>query len=77
MPFDDEPRSVVVQLAVLQQKVDSIACDTAEIKNNLDRSYITRAEFEPIKNLVYGAVALILLSFLTAVIALVVIRGSP
>lgn len=41
-----------------------------EIETRLEKM-ITRAEFQPVKNAVYGLVALILLGFGTAVIKLV------
>jgi hypothetical protein len=74
---DLESRNSTVQLALLQQQVATIACDILEVKTKLDRTFVTRAEFEPIRNLVYGAVGLILAAVLTALIALVVTRGLP
>ena len=44
------------------------------IDTNLNRrveSFVTREEFEPIKRLVYGAVALVLTSFMVTLIVLV------
>lgn len=42
-----------------------------KLENKIDTTYVTHAELEPIKKLVYGAVAVILLSFVGAVVALV------
>jgi hypothetical protein len=75
-PAVDRPHLQSVQLALLQQKMDTVACDVVEIKSSLAGLYVTRAEFEPIRNLVYGAVGLILIAFLTALIALVITRGA-
>jgi hypothetical protein len=75
-PTVDRPHLLNVQQALLIQKVDNIACDVADIKSSLKGMYVTRAEFEPIRNLVYGAVGLILIAFLTALIALVITRAG-
>lgn len=45
--------------------------DVAEIKLMLDRKYVTLDQFEPVKKLVYGQTALILIGVVTAVLALV------
>ena len=49
-----------------------------EVKTEVDEmrgNYVTRAEFEPFKRLLYGGVASILLAVLTAVLALVIRSG--
>lgn len=42
------------------------------LENKIDTTYVTHAELEPIKKLVYGAVGVILLAFVGAVVALVI-----
>ena len=41
------------------------------LERTIDSNFVTHAEFEPIKRLVYGAVTAILLAFVAAVTALV------
>lgn len=47
-------------LAVLGSDVQYIKEDIRSIKASLDKTYVTRSEFEPIKKVVYGLVSLIL-----------------
>ena len=48
--------------------------DIAEINGKLDNKYVTKSEFEPVRNLVYGMVAIILVAVVGALIALVIIK---
>lgn len=45
--------------------------DLDEIKEKLDKNYVTQDQFTPVKNLVYGMVVLVLTSFMGALITLV------
>lgn len=65
-----------VKLAVMANDIEHIKLDLDEIKKlfkDLKKNYVTRAEFEPVKKLVYGLVALILIAVAGAVIGLVVL----
>jgi thiosulfate reductase cytochrome b subunit len=57
---------------VLDTKISSIQDDVREIKTRIDHNYVTKEEFDPIKKLVYGMVALILTAVVGALIALVI-----
>jgi hypothetical protein len=46
--------------------------DISDIKKSLDEKYVTKEKFEPIKNLVYGAVGLILVAVVGAILALII-----
>lgn len=70
------------RLAVALSNINNIKDDLGDIKasirqvqDTLKQDYVTQKEFAPIKMILYGMVASILLAFLTAVIALV-IRGG-
>jgi hypothetical protein len=55
MPTNNDPitpDNIYIHLGYIRE-------DVAEIKKRLERNYITKQEFEPIKRLVYGVVALI------------------
>lgn len=53
-------------------KLDWIQKDITEIKEKLERDYVTRQEFNPVKNVVYGMVGTMLLAVLGAIVALVI-----
>lgn len=48
--------------------------DIAEINTKLDDKYVTKDQFDPVRNIVYGLVAVILLAVVGALIALVIIN---
>lgn len=47
--------------------------DFAKVSSDAERLYVTKAEFEPVKRLVYGVVMLILSAVVMALIAQVVV----
>ena len=57
-------------------KLDYIQRDVAKINEKLDHEYVTKEEFMPVKNIVYGMVGVILLTVLGAIVALV-IKAQP
>ena len=61
-----------VDLAKLSVKVDYIADKLDGIDEVLKHNYVTAEAFEPIKRIVYGLVGVILVSFVGAVIALII-----
>lgn len=58
-------------IAIIATTVKNIEKDVDEIKTKLEKNYVTREEFEPVKKIVYGLVALILIAVVGAMIALV------
>jgi len=59
-------------LALIEQALDYIKKDIKDIKEELDGKYVTQDQFEPVRRIVYGGVAFILIAVVGAVIALVV-----
>jgi len=59
----------------LATEVRYIRRDVDKILKKLDDHYVTRAEFAPVKLIVFGMVGLILTSVLVAVIGLVVSKS--
>jgi len=62
-----------IELAVLATELRQIRKDLDDIKGILSRSteqFVTRAEFEPVRNLVYGIVAAVLLAFIGGLTAI-------
>lgn len=63
-------------LARIDERTKSLQDDMSSVKATLSNNYITRAEFDPVKRVVYGGVGLVLVAVLGALIALVVVgRG--
>ena len=55
----------------LRDAVTRIDTNLANLNRRVE-GFVTRDEFEPIKRLVYGAVALVLIGFMGGLVALVV-----
>lgn len=60
------------QIAVMANDISYIKKSIDDMNSRLDRHYVTKDEFDPIKKLVYGMVALVLSGIVTAVMTLVV-----
>lgn len=58
-------------------KLDEMKRDISDLKREMkekNNELVTKAEFAPVRNIVYGMVSLILIGVLSAIVALVVIR---
>lgn len=53
-------------------KIDELKTQFSDLEKKIDNNFVTKTEFDPIKRLVYGTVALMLTSVLGAIVALVV-----
>lgn len=60
-----------INIAVIANDIAYIKRDVSEIKDKMEKDYVTREEFEPIKRVVYGLVTTILIGFIGALTALV------
>lgn len=67
-------RSDKTKLAVISNDISYIKDDIRDIKSKLNAKYITRTEFEPIKKIVYGVVAIILTAVVGAIVGLVILK---
>ena len=63
-----------IKLAVMARDVKYIRGEVKEIKERLDDQYVTKTEFDPIKKVVYGIIALILTAVVGALVGLVLIK---
>lgn len=70
-PMKDDD-STKVKLAVIATDLSYIKEKLNAIDEKVSKNYITKTEFEPIKNIVYGMVSLILVAVVGALAALVV-----
>lgn len=59
-------------IAVIANDISYIKRDVAEIKTKLDDDYVTRAEFEPIKKVVYGLISVLGLATIGAILKLII-----
>jgi hypothetical protein len=63
------------EIAVLKNDIKYLTDKVDEISSKLDYKYVTQDEFDPIKKIVYGLVALILTAVIGAVVSLVLNRS--
>ena len=74
MEMETKDRDLMLCFVSVEKDIEYIKQNVHEINNKLEKQYITRMEFEPIKRIVYGMVGLILTSVVVAVIGLVLTR---
>lgn len=68
------PPSNNTKMALIAQDVKFIRGEITDIKKKLETNFVTKDEFDPIRNVVYGLVGLVLTSVFVAVIGLVIIK---
>ena len=59
-------------IAVIKSNMLDIKEDVRDIKEKLEKNYVTQDQFEPVKKIVYGLVGLILVAVVGALIGLVI-----
>lgn len=60
-----------VKLAVMQNDIQYIKETLNSVDSKVSNNYVTKSEFEPVRKVVYGLVAVIMLAFVGAVVSLV------
>lgn len=63
-----------VNIAVIQSNLVDIKEDVHDIKTKLESEYITKAEFEPVKRIVYGVIGILGVATLGAIFKLIFIK---
>lgn len=74
-------------VSILNERMDNLIKENSKehrnilskiegIDDKLDKAFVTKTEFKPVKALVYGLVTMILVAFFTAIIRLVIIQLS-
>ena len=58
--------------AVIANDISHIQKDLADIKLSLEKHYLTKVEFEPVRKIVYGLVAAILMAVIGGLLTLVI-----
>jgi hypothetical protein len=72
----DELRKQGVMSAVLEQRLNAVEADVERLIVHGDTHYVSVARYMPVERVLYGMVGLILVSFVGALLALVM-RVSP
>lgn len=70
-----EQESLAARIARIDERSKSIL-DRITIYEQQLESYVTKDEFSPVRNIVYGATGLILVGVLTAVLTLVIVKAN-
>lgn len=60
--------------ALVAKDVEYLKRDVAEMKGDLKGKFVTQDQFEPIKKIVYGLVALILTAVVVALLGTIIIK---
>ena len=71
----DQRTDILIELAKQRLILERMQKDLREVRDESRDKFVTKIEFEPVQRLVYGMVGLILLSVLTALLA-IVMRGQ-
>ncbi|MBU0847062.1 hypothetical protein KKH23_07700 [Patescibacteria group bacterium] len=72
--IEDISKENRTKLAVIANDITYIKKEVEDISEKLEDNYITRQEFDPVKKVVYGIIAIILTSVMAALVALVVLK---
>lgn len=73
--FTEKRHNQDTVIALIQRDIDYIKNKVEHIDNALSEDYVSRVEFDPIKRIVYGLVALVMSSVVIALVAMV-LRGA-
>ncbi len=61
-----------IRITRIDERTQHMTADVIDIKQAMERHYVTRDEFRPVRQIVYGAVGVCLVSLLGALVTLVV-----
>ena len=63
-----------INIALMNQNIVNLQKQVQDIQDTLKSDFVKKEEFEPVRNLVYGFVVLIVVAVVGALVALVVIH---
>jgi thiosulfate reductase cytochrome b subunit len=72
MAKDKESEQTII--ALMGRDIKEIRHDVSDMQENIHENYITRIEFDPVQKIIYGIVGVVLLTVLSALVALVVVK---
>lgn len=67
----DARQSTTESLAVLMNDISYIKRDIGEIKDKLENNYVSKDEFTPVRNIVYGLVGILGIATVGAILKLI------
>lgn len=56
------------------RSIDDLKVSVNEVKKNTEANFVTKAEFTPVKQIVYGIIGLVLMAVFGALISLVILK---
>jgi len=68
MPTDN----IETKMEVALEQLVRVREDLKELNNKIDNNYVTRIEFEPVRNIVYGLVSLLLTGIIGSLLMMVI-----
>ena len=68
MPTDN----IETKMEVALEQLVRVREDLKELNNKIDNNYVTRIEFEPVRNIVYGLVSLLLTGVIGGLLMMVI-----
>ena len=77
MPDGQMEETPTTLLARLDERTGTILIKVNDLQSQLTGDYVTKQEFLPVRNVVYGLVGLILMSVVGALLLLVVKGNTP
>ena len=64
--------NIETKMEVALEQLVRVREDLKELNNKIDNNYITRIEFEPVRNIVYGLVSLLLTGVIGGLLMMVI-----
>lgn len=74
---NDPPVDDRTLLLLIRQDVKGLKEDVDDLRATLDTKYVTQDQFWPVKTIVYAGAGIVLVTFLGALAALVIINRGP
>ena len=72
--LDNLSQENAVNDAKIQKDIEYLTREVAKLTKQVETNFVSKAEFEPIKKLVYGVVGLILTAVVVAVLTVIIPR---
>lgn len=67
-----EKRPINEILAIMELNIEYIKEEVTKVVDRVDKDYVTKTEFNPVRNIVYGMVGVILVAVLGALLKFII-----
>lgn len=72
------PDNIETKVALLAQDVEYIKSEVDKISAKLDTSFVTKQEFQPVKQITFGMISIVVVSVFGAIVSYFVnVNGGP